>query len=1313
MNFAALKKSFFEIIELMGGGLMVSLLALLVLGVIVFVIFRSGKEIKINLPFLPKGMNSFKIGKSTLKKLPGVGNSDAEESGQHKTVVGSLFAQLDSLSRSTKKRYDIPLYLMMSQYKSVSALLEDVGEDVLERLDITNPSGGDAGSCIILNHGGLLFHEEPSRLIDELVHSRPERPLDGIIFIISATDLLNEDKVARRRSIDWLFKQYWLLQKEVPFIFPVYFLITEMEKLTGFSAFASFHEKHSGLDEIFGWSSSKDAEGVFSLDMIDEAFVAIDEEIRRVINLALTNNDEVKDTLLVYPESIKKLLGGVREYAAGVLDSSLVVHPSQFRGLYFTGLVQEEERLGYRFLRALFKRKIFPERALAKPIYNKLLSSDKQLKNLQLFSACLLILVLAWSGLNFFSAVQRYVGTKDTVDLVADIWSNEAGSAAITHSLEILSESNMEPAYCCGPMPLSLLISPDNAVEKYFSAELFSKKIFPTMACDGQLQVGHQVTPYLIEKTATLQAENFDSWFVNLLDRTKAYAETRSFSRKQNFYSFETAGNKFSELMLSLYGVNVSLDPGMHGELYLQAIEDGDSGYLQRFECDYPAIQGDLIWDRLLETSSAQISFQVGKAVAPISFLQQVDQLESGTLDSSLITSDDFGNFLQWHQYIESSFLMGSDQSFCGVTGTRLASMRVFLGELGFHNGNQVGEVETFVSQCESAFAAQMNADNGRVPQAIYDVVNSANGLRPNFTTKAKDLFDLLESLSELDFSKVGETPWTNKQGVFFWSVERLGLALGFIDEYFSYAEDKFSTSYLPSDPTSNPAVYLSQAVALATLDRALLTTIEQAKFQAQSSVRMDFTTLDKRESEIADRVANFRKALNPLLALLSNLEQLGLEATKRRVLMQTHGHALELLGDIDDLFKGNNIYEPKPTTKWTANAYLEAFYGLLSETNAKDYLAAQGQRSRIIARDYAEPLVIFLANTEGEFKDSDLLAKWRRTLIELSKRENKDPSNDIDGLEQFFLGDFASTNFSNCHDQIGGYVPPVGNNVFAIQWRNLISTATEQCQRLQADKIKIEYAAVAKAFTTYLAPFYPFNQAVSAKPLAPQALRSFLTIYPGGADGLAERVRILAWKYPKYGPAEGFLRDLDSTLAILTPIIDGVVGGQPGLTIETVFEPLARGQAVWDISAHISKKVFRVGEERVEFPGINQTLNWAFNDATAYELHWAAGSPYTLLDENRRPASTKLVFENKGYWSLLKFVQAYKSAKVDSGSLSPESLLLEFKAFVQQSSSKNDLLPIELHLRMTLLGLDPATQEVKALKFPERFPKAAPAGIE
>jgi hypothetical protein len=38
-----------------------------------------------------------------------------------------------------------------------------------------------------------------------------------------------------------------------------------------------------------------------------------------------------------------------------------------------------------------------------------------------------------------------------------------------------------------------------------------------------------------------------------------------------------------------------------------------------------------------------------------------------------------------------------------------------------------------------------------------------------------------------------------------------------------------------------------------------------------------------------------------------------------------------------------------------------------------------------------------------------------------------------------------------------------------------------------------------------------------------------------------------------------------------------------------------------------------------------------------------------------------------------------------------------------------NETTPIQVFVRMTLMGIDPQTQQAKALKFPERFPSAAP----
>ena len=81
MNFNLIKKSFNQVIEMLGGGWVALFIALVVIGLVLFFIFRSGKQIKIRIPFLPRGMNTFTIGKDDLKKLPGGKSGEEGEAG--------------------------------------------------------------------------------------------------------------------------------------------------------------------------------------------------------------------------------------------------------------------------------------------------------------------------------------------------------------------------------------------------------------------------------------------------------------------------------------------------------------------------------------------------------------------------------------------------------------------------------------------------------------------------------------------------------------------------------------------------------------------------------------------------------------------------------------------------------------------------------------------------------------------------------------------------------------------------------------------------------------------------------------------------------------------------------------------------------------------------------------------------------------------------------------------------------------------------------------------------------------------------------
>ena len=1308
MNSSLLKRSFNQIVEFLGGGWIALGLAILVIAIVVYLVFRSGKQIKIRIPFLPKGMNMIKIGRDDLKNVPLPGGQDAEPED---AVVGQLFDGLDTLSGTVKRRYDLPIYLMLSQYESANSLVADIGQDVLERLDIKDRAGNDSGSCVILKQGGLIYHQAPTLLADELIHSRPERPLDGLVIVVPAADLLIENRVERRQKIDWLFQQYWAIQNKIEFMLPVYFVVSGMETLQGFDEYGAFQKSLNRIDDIFGWSNPYGTDTLFDPGLVDEAFRDIGKMLSAQMSDFIESSLAPAENILVLANSVRGLHEPVKAFASGILNSSQLINPPKFRGIYFTGQMAQGQSRRHRFIERLFQDKVFPEYALAAPLHEKLLSADRRLRRLQVVSAAVLLALVSWTGLNIFTVWDQSQGIEQAAERLDGIWRDNSGFEAIQPSLQILSDLNASKIYCCGPIPWSLAVSPNAQVESFFQRQAFGKRILPAMECKSRQRLETLVNPSRFFGDGSLRATKYSDWLSKVGTEAKSFALLQDLMGGTHKRSEGEVYQDFSDLISRLYGQELPEGFGDNAALYIRGIRASEYqvNAANAGQCRNAVNSGNKSWGTVIDSANAEIAREVTRIAAPLEFLAEIFAFESNSIERNPISSDTFANYVRWHRHIQKS--VGSNQAdgFCATTTDQLMAVGDDLGSFLDKPRNYQRDVEAFTNRCETALATQMEADNRRVPRVLYQSVMVNGEFMPVLSEAAEGTFNLIDNISEFSFSDLAVQPWTNEEGGFFWSVDLLAVALGYADEYLSYAEEKFKTTYLPANPTEDRQTYLAQAVALAQLQRAMLSTIETAKLRSQPKDRLDMVTLDRRESEVADRVANFNKALNPLLALVAMFDQLGLEAAKRRLLIQSHGQATDLLEEIDRLYTSNRVYQPKPNPNWRANAYPEALYGLLTSSSSEDYLASQARRSRIIARDYAQPVVIYLVNTEGDFKESDLLAKWRRSLIEISKRENKDPSNDIDGFENFFLGAFAATSFSNCFDQVKGYEPPAGNNIFAARWRQLIDVATEQCRRLQADNIKREYQDVAEAFNRFLAPYYPFNVGPTARPLSPQSLRAFSQVYSGASDGLAERMRVLAWKNNDYTAAKAFLADLDAGLAVLNAVVAQSAGDGLGIGVQVQFDPRLSPAPVFDLSSHVSSKRLYVGESASEFPGNTPSMHWRFSDTTGFDLRWASGSPYTLLTADKQASGGELNFTAGGYWSLLRFIQQYRSERNDSSALQEEAMLLQFNAAVQKSMQSNETTPIQVFVRMTLMGIDPQTQQAKALKFPERFPSAAP----
>ena len=69
MNFKLIQKSFYNIIDALGGGWMALGLAFLVVVGVLFVVLASGKVIKFKIPFLPAPIATVKISKDSFNFL--------------------------------------------------------------------------------------------------------------------------------------------------------------------------------------------------------------------------------------------------------------------------------------------------------------------------------------------------------------------------------------------------------------------------------------------------------------------------------------------------------------------------------------------------------------------------------------------------------------------------------------------------------------------------------------------------------------------------------------------------------------------------------------------------------------------------------------------------------------------------------------------------------------------------------------------------------------------------------------------------------------------------------------------------------------------------------------------------------------------------------------------------------------------------------------------------------------------------------------------------------------------------------------------
>lgn len=1343
MNFDEIKRSFSRYLHQADEMGLTWLLVLAVILVVVWVLM-SGKKINFRIPFLPRSMNKISVSKDDLTSIAGgVKNNLPMASGNtgnaNKTQTsgaGGLSADdiptsgknsfWELLSGANEERYQQPTYLLLSGAYSLEKQANDVKPDA-KMLDefkmllgqkerkLEKRFGGGRDNWYCYDQGIVVHGASLDRAITELQQYRPERPVDGLIITLPASKLLSGDMLALENWANEIYKDIWETQKRLGFILPIHLLVTEAEQIEGFNDFWQQEQLQTKLDEQFGWANHYGVAESFQSVWIDEAFHLLTQHVR-AIQLAIIHQDssvKVKDSArdstraMLFASQLDQLRASVSKFCNELFNHNVLQNPLVFAGINFTSRRSVESENApvfhhHMFIKDWLERRVFKDNDKAFAPRSRLLSSNAKLRTYQYATLAAFVTLL---GILLIDAIHLKQQTQNLEQAISGEPSRQSGQEIqyihdLIHHISKMDAGEINYL----SMPMSWNTPFNEKLVQYFSAHTFDERLFPEMECKMEQE--------LRRKFQDMENKTNASDFANWLD---SIAE--NFVKQRELQHLIYSDINRSDVMLLLesqidYLYNDSL-PGSfysNSELYVQAISQQHLHLDSR--CDPEALASLSKWNEITRQAEQEIIVIQKSIQKPQAFFNISEQMASlptvvSWYNSIPELSQPLQDFNNWLQRIQQRWIVGHTQpNSCEQITTALTH----LTNTVFTTPTMREYPDKFLNMCVAAVENSLVNDNARSPFKLY--VHEDVPLEP--TQDAIKLFEAVTDLNGLSY--IYDTNIIQRDALkddFYWSVEKLNRALSLHEEYETYAQAHYNSLWLPKKHDADSANYFAQSIALKQLQFAMNRLILQAQVESVPNFRpAHLRPVNQQEAFLAAEIGNFRKSMNSILALLAAFKKLEFNESYQWLLNLSQSHAFRLLQKVDSLYAANRIYTPLENPRWVAHQYNAALFGIKTEAQLNDYVVAQNERASTIANEYAEPLVVFLMNTQGEYINFDLFGRWKNSLIELNKYLSNDPTNHLAAVGDFLNSELSGVDQSNCFETTKSLSLVAGNDIFAIQQRNIVERATAHCDSYRADIIRDQYSEVRTLYLDYLAGKYPFSASPQARDVSPRDIQHFLDGWDNAAKGLAERFAVLAWKEKRNVPALKFIQQMDKVATFFRNTLAVSQGqGATGLEVQIDFNALENSAR---FVSHLSSWELAVGAEQSAYPALAKKLFWLPGDNISLNLNWAEQSPYKAFAINGSSRlQNVLSYDASGTWSLLRFMSnnAKGVSITDTEALSENARLLSFKANVLP---KDALSPapqqnqLRAFLRLTVYGVDEATGKQGPLAIPQ-FPASVP----
>jgi len=271
-------------------------------------------------------------------------------------LVDKWKGSVDLLRKSSLKRFGNPLrvlpwYLVVGESGSgkttaiTRTRLTSVVKNIAQSAPILQTVNFDwwfFSKAIVIDTAGRYVSPQSAesdqieweKLLELLARSRPKDGLDGLVVVIDAERLLQNDaeqlqqrgRVLRER-IDQLIR---LFDKR----FPIYVLITKSDLITGFTQWANTLSEDQ-LEQAMGYLGvAKQGDGSEG-DFLAKAFTSITDRLKHVRLDMGVKGVELTSEVLLFPNEVQRLRPGLQQFLSACVGNNPYLEQPLLRGIFF------------------------------------------------------------------------------------------------------------------------------------------------------------------------------------------------------------------------------------------------------------------------------------------------------------------------------------------------------------------------------------------------------------------------------------------------------------------------------------------------------------------------------------------------------------------------------------------------------------------------------------------------------------------------------------------------------------------------------------------------------------------------------------------------------------------------------------------------------------------------------------------------------------------------------------------------------------------------------------------------------------------